>query len=451
MKTPVDLLINDGRIVTSRGLFRACVAIKKGVITSICSKHTAPKADKILDVKGRIILPGVIDAHTHIYDRKFRYKEDFETGSKAASAGGVTAFIDMPLISPIDSRKRVLEKIKTGERVSHVDFSLHAGMMNQSNMENIPEIISEGVRSFKVFTCSPYGVPDETILDILERAKNYDAIVAFHAENNGIVSYMRKIMERQERVDPLAHHESRPNEAEQEAVTRVILLAKIVGGQIHIAHVSTRQALEAVWIAKNEGVKVTVETCPHYLFFTQGDVKRLGPRLKVTPPLRSQKDVEAMWSGLKNGGIDILTSEHAPGAQEEKAVGWSNIWDAWSGLPSVETMLPLLLSEGVNKQRLSLADVHRVLCQRPARIFGLYGRKGDIAPGFDGDLVVVDLKLKKKVSVETLHYKVDQTPYEDIIFKGWPVTTIVRGNIVYDGEAILGTPGHGQFITMEKK
>ena len=451
MKTTVDLLITGGMIVTSHGLLRACVAIKKGIITSICKKHTAPKADKILDIKGKILLPGVIDAHTHIHDRKFRYKEDFKTGSQAASAGGVTSFIDMPLISPIDSRKQVLEKIEMGESLSHVDFSLHGGMMNQSNMENIPEIVSEGVRSFKVFTCSPHGVSDEVILDILERAKNNDSIVVFHAENDGIVSYKRKILERQKRVDPLAYHESRPNEAEQEAVTRVILLAKIAGEQIHIAHVSTRQVLKPVWVAKNEGTKVTIETCPHYLFFTQGDVKRLGPRLKVTPPLRSKEDVAAMWLGLKKGVIDILTSEHAPGTPEETAVGWSNIWDAWSGLPSVETMLPLLLSEGVNKRRLSLSDVHRVLCQSPARIFGLYGRKGDIAPGFDADLVVVDLRLKKRISIEMLHHKVDQTPYEGIVFKGWPVTTIVRGNVVYDGESIRGKPGSGQFIPMVKK
>jgi dihydroorotase-like cyclic amidohydrolase len=149
--------------------------------------------------------------------------------------------------------------------------------------------------------------------------------------------------------------------------------------------------------------------------------------------------------------IDILTSEHAPGTQEEKEVGWSNIWKAWSGLPSVETMLPLLLSEGVNKQKLSLSDVHRVLCENPARIFGFYGRKGDIAPGFDADIVVVDLKLEKKVSVEKLHYKVNHSPYEGSTFKGWPVTTIVRGNIVYDGESIVNKSGYGKFIPMKMR
>jgi len=451
MKNKVDLLVKGGVIATSRGLLRACIAIKNGVIVSVCKEPTAPKADEILDVKDKIVMSGVIDAHAHIHDRTFTYREDFETGSKAASAGGVTTFIDMPLTSPVDSKEKVLEKVKTGEKLSHVDFSLHAGMMNEKNMENIPEIVAEGVRSFKVFTCAPYGVSDETILNILERAKEHVSIVNFHAENDGIISHMHRIMESQRRVDPLAHHEARPNLAEQEAVTRVILLAKLVDEKIHISHMSTRQASESIWRAKNEGLGVTAETCPHYLFFTRGDVKRLGPYLKVNPPLRSDEDVAAMWTGLKKGAVDIVTSEHAPGTREEKEVGWSNIWEAWGGLPSVETMLPILLSEGVNKQKLTLSDVCRVLCENPARIFGLYGRKGDIAPGFDADLVVVDLSLEKRVSAERLHYKVDWTPYEGSIFKGWPVTTIVRGKAVYDGESVVGKLGYGKFIPMEVK
>jgi D-hydantoinase len=451
MKKKVDLLIKGGMIVASRGLSRACIAIENGIITSVCKEYSAPKADKVLSVKDKVLLPGAIDAHAHIHDGKFRYKEDFETGSKAALAGGVTTLIDMPLTSPVDNRERLVEKIETGERLSHVDFSLHAGMMNQKNLKNIPSIVAEGVRSFKVFTCSPHSVSDETMLDILEKAKESGSIVNFHAENKGIISYMRKIMDRQKRMDPLAHHEARPKEAEQEAVSRVILLARFIGESIHISHLSSRQALESVWAAKNEGAKVTAETCPHYLFFTKRDVENSGPYLKVNPPLRSKEDVAAMWSGLKKGMIDILTSEHAPGTQEEKEVGWSNIWKAWSGLPSVETMLPLLLSEGVNKQKLSLSDVHRVLCENPARIFGFYGRKGDIAPGFDADIVVVDLKLEKKVSVEKLHYKVNHSPYEGSTFKGWPVTTIVRGNIVYDGESIVNKSGYGKFIPMKMK
>ncbi len=449
MRHMVDLLIKGGMILTSHGLSRASIAVENGIIVSVCKEYSAPKADKVLHVEGKVILPGVIDAHAHIHDEKLRHKEDFETGSKAASAGGVTTFIDMPLASPVDSKERIIEKIKTGERLSYVDFSLHAGMMNRRNMENIPEIISEGVKSFKVFTCSPYGVSDETILDILERAKESRSIVNFHAENDGIIKYRLKTMRRQKRKDPLAHNEARPNEAEQEAVTRVTLLAKLVRENIHISHISTEQALKSIRAAKNEGVKVTVETCPHYLFFTKEDVKRLGPYLKVNPPLRSKEDTVAMWSGLKNGNIDILTSEHAPGTREEKEVGWTNIWDAWSGVPSVETMLPLLLSEGVNKKKLSLSEVRRVLCEKPARVFGLYGRKGDIAPGFDADFVVVDLKLRKKVSIEKLHYKVGQSPYEGSTFTGWPITTLVRGDLVYDEESVIGKPGHGKFIPMK--
>ncbi len=449
MKNRVDLLVKGGLIATPRGFLRACIAIENEVIVSVCKESVAPKAEEILDIKGKIVMPGVIDAHTHIHDRKFTHREDFQTGSKSAAAGGVTTFIDMPLTSPVDSKERILEKVKKGEKLSYVDFSLHAGMMNEKNLENIPEIVAAGVRSFKAFTCAPYGVSDETILQILEKAKEHGSVVNFHAENEGIISYMRRIMESQGRVDPLAHHEARPNLAEQEAVARVVLLAKLVDERIHISHMSTRQGLESVRKAKNEGVKVTAETCPHYLFFTKRDVERLGPYLKVNPPLRSHEDVAAMWAGLKKGTVDMVATDHAPGTREEKEVGWSDIWRAWGGFPSVETMLPLLLSEGVNKHKLALPDICRVLCENPARTFGLYGRKGDIAPSFDADLVIVDLSLERKVSAEGLHYKVGWTPYEGSVFKGWPVTTLVRGKVVYDGESLVGKSGYGKFVPME--
>lgn len=207
MRNEVDLLVKGGLIATSRGLLRASVAIKNGIIVSVCKEALAPRADEILVIKKKIVMPGVIDAHCHIHDRKFTYREDFETGSKAALAGGVTTFIDMPLTSPVDSKERILKKIEIGEKLSYVDFSLHAGMMNGKNLGNIPEIVEEGIKSFKVFTCAPYGVSDETILKILEMAKKQRSISNFHAENEGIIAHMRKIMERQKRVDPLAHHE----------------------------------------------------------------------------------------------------------------------------------------------------------------------------------------------------------------------------------------------------
>jgi len=445
----VDLLVKGGLIATSAGLLRACIAVKNGLIVSICKEPVAPKADKVLDVSGKIVIPGAIDAHAHIHDRRFTHHEDFTTGSAAAAAGGVTTFIDMPLTSPVDSSETVLEKIESGERLSHVDFSLHAGMMNEKNVEKIPEIAAAGVRSFKVFTCAPYMVSDETLLTILEKAKACSSVVNVHAENDGVVSYMSRLMRDSGRMDPLAHHEARPGIAEWEAINRVMLLAKLLDGRAHVSHVSTQQGLKSIHEAKSEGVRVTFETCPHYLFFTKRDVERLGPYLKMNPPLRSDADVTAMWRGLREGVVDIVTSEHAPGTNEEKEVGRSNIWKAWGGVPSIETMLPVLLSEGVNKHRITLPDLCRVLCENPARLFGLCRRKGVIAPGFHADLTVIDLRFRRKVSADKLHSKVKQTPYEGRTFKGWPIKTILRGEIVYDDEVVVGKPGYGKFIPME--
>jgi len=202
--------------------------------------------------------------------------------------------------------------------------------------------------------------------------------------------------------------------------------------------------------AKRRGISVTAETCPQYLVFTRRDIERLGPYLKMTPPLRTRDDVISLWKGLADGTIDMVVTDHAPGTREEKEVGWKDIWKAWGGIPGVETLLPIMLSEGVNKGRITPMKLVEVMCQRPAEVFGLYPRKGTLKEGSDGDLVIVDMKKEVTIRAGILHYKVGWTPYEGMKVVGYPEVTIIRGKVVAESGEILTKPGYGRFVAMTR-
>jgi len=443
-----SLVIRGGKVVTPKGIVKADLAIEEGKIAAVAKSQHLPKADREIDVRGRYIFPGGVDAHAHIYDPKYAYREDFKTGTMAAAAGGVTTIIEMVLQSPVDNPDRIREKIAVGEHESLVDFSLHAGMMNEENVKWVPEIVRLGVASFKAFMCAPYRVDEKTLSLIMEKVVRHHGIVNVHAEDEEIIWELTEKLKKEGRVDPLAHNESRPNIAEERAVSQAISLASSIGVHLHISHLTTKEGLQLIEDAKRDGLDVTTETCPHYLVFTKHDVQRHGPYLKVNPPLKSREDLNALWNGLKAGTIDIVTSEHAPGTRDEKEMGWKDIWQAWGGLPGIETMLPVLISEGVNKGRLTLENLCSILCERPARIFGLYPRKGAIMVGSDADLTVIDLKQKRKVRSGELHHKCGWSPYEGMTLTGWPTMTIARGEVVAENGEITGKSGFGKFVPM---
>lgn len=441
--------MRNGRVITPARTIEADILIEEGKITAVGRDIPTSNADRLIDARGKFILPGGIDAHAHLYDPKFTNREDFRSGTAAAAAGGVTTVIEMVLQSPADTPERVVEKIQHGSEESIVDFSLHAGMMNAQNMRNIGELAKLGVRSFKAFMCQPYYVDHEVLYAIMRETKRHRAITNVHAEDERSVARRKRSLIGKGRKDPIAHNESKPNSVEAKAIADATQLARNAKAWLHVSHVSTRQGVQLVRAAKGRGTNVTAETCPHYLTFTRRDVLKHGPYLKVNPPLKTAADLKGLWDGLRNGTVDMVTSEHAPGERSEKEVGWENIWEAWGGVPSIETMLPILLSEGVNKGRISLQDLCRIMCENPAATFGLYPRKGRITKGADADLVILDLALERKVAAESLHYKVGWTPYEGWTLKGWPVMTILRGEVVAEEGQVLGRPGLGKFVPMK--
>lgn len=443
----VDIVIKNGKIVTPYRMLDAGIAIANGKIVAIAKTPLLPRAEMVIDAKENFLLPGAIDTHAHLYDPEYVHREDFLNGTKAAAAGGVTTVIDMPLRTPALT-ELIKQKIHVAEKDAIVDFGFHSGMISEGNMSEIPSVARLGVRSFKVFTCAPFRVIDETLVKIMKIVFECDGVVYVHAEDDDIVSQETNRLRKQGRKDPIAYIESRPPRAELRAVNKVIKFAKHVGVRVHFAHLSTKRGIASLERAKTMGREITGETCPHYLIFMKKDIRRLGPYLKMTPPLRSKGDVVSLWRALKTGLVDTVASDHAPGTEDEKEVGWRDIWQASAGIPGVETLMPLMVSEGVNRDLISLQDLCRMLCERPAKIFRIYPRKGALLVGSDADIVIVDLKRKTTVSASKLHYKVGWTPYEGMRLKGYPILTIVRGEVVASSGEVVGRPGYGKLVSI---
>ncbi|MEA1905265.1 MAG: dihydroorotase family protein [Candidatus Hadarchaeota archaeon] len=440
-----DLVVRNARLVLPEGVVRGNLLVEGGHITNI-SKIEPPKGERDIDVEGKLVMPGAVDAHVHFHDPNYAHREDFENGSRAAAAGGVTCVVVMPLDTPMLSPRDLGEAIEEGENKSLIDFALHAGSMTPGAVEYIKADVELGVRTFKLFTCAPYGVEDSTLMRLMRSVDEAGAISFIHAEDDEILRMRMKELREAGRKDPLAHAESRPNEAEEKAVKRVLEHAHEIGCCLHLAHITTRQGARLVEDAKGKGVRATAETCPHYLLFRGEDMREKGPYLRVNPAPKSKADILALWKALARGAIDILVTDHAPGTKEEKEVGWEDIWKAQIGIPGVETLLPLMLSEGLARGRLTLERLVDALSTRPAKIFGLYPRKGVIRLGSDADLVVVDLKGRTRIEAERLHYKVGWTPYEGMEIKGIPVMTISRGVVIAEEGEVSGKPGRGRFL-----
>lgn len=440
-----DLVIRNARLVLPEGIVRGELSIEEGRIREIGVSGLA-KGVREIDAGDKIVMPGVVDAHAHLYDRNFLHREDFRNGSIAAAAGGVTSVIVMPLDTPILTLRSIREAINAGQKNSIIDFSLHAGNMTAESIKYVPKIASLGVKSFKAFTCAPYRMEYKALEELMVATKAVDAVTFVHAEDDDILRERTQQLLKEGRKDPFAHSDARPNEAEDKAMKNVIEHAKRAKCKLHLAHVTTRQGCEVVRNAKEKRLPISAETCPHFLIFTRNDIERLGPFLKVSPGLKTSEDCAALWDALAGGVIDIVTTDHAPGTREEKEVGWEDIWNAQIGVPGIETLLPIMLTEGVAKGRLTLERMVDVLSTKPAQIFNLYPRKGVIREGSDADLVMVDLKKEMTITARELHYKVGWTPYEGMRVRGVPTMTISRGVVLAEDGKVIGEPEHGQFL-----
>ena len=428
------ILLRNGEVGCGLGVYDGDILIEGGKILKILDRGHRLKGDKEIDCKGKLILPGLIDAHVHFRGGKESYKEDFETGSMAAVAGGVTTVLDMPNNRPpILSKKDLDAKRKSVKGGAYCNYGFFIGF----DGKNLKEIsLVKNVAGVKVYMCNStgeMGVGAKSVGKLFNKCKQ---IIVVHAEDGKCIfenekSYLHEFKGRQ--IDPSVHSKIHSPKCASIAVKAVCELAKKSGKKVHIAHLSTEGELEIVNKYRKAKVNVTCEVAPHHLVLSENDYEHLGNLIKINPPVRSNEDLFAMWKGIKFGEIDIIATDHAPHALVEKELDYVR---APAGVPELETLLPILLNV-VNDEGLTVAEVVKLCCENPAKIFGLKG-KGQIEEGFDADIVIVDMEKVKKVRGADFFTKCKWSPYEGMSFEGWPVMTFVGGQIVFKDGKIVG-------------
>jgi dihydroorotase len=441
----VDLVLLNSKAYVNGEIIETGIAIDEGKISRIAKETNLPKASKKLDLKGCLILPGLIDCHVHLRDQQLAYKEDFFTGTSAAAAGGVTTVLDMPNNTPVTMDPQSLrERIELAEKRTIVNIALFSAFPNDP--KEIAAIVKEGAIAFKIFLSQKIGGinidDDNALLQALKTTEKIGIKVAIHAEDREMSENALKEMLRDKCDGADAYVKVHSSNSCVKALQRVIRLVEKSFSHVHFCHISSAAELAIVLEAKEKGLPITFEVTPHHLFLTFSCLKCCGNFALTNPPLRTKRDVEALWNAFQRGSIDIVASDHAPHAINEKKV--ESVWNAKSGIPGLETTLPLLLTQ-VNKGQLRIADLVRACSEKPAQIFHLKNR-GSIAEGNWADLAVVDLSQEYKIDSSKFHSKAKYSPFDGHKVKGKPVKTFVSGQLVFDEDSIVAKPGSGQVI-----
>lgn len=446
-----NLYITNAQVVTEQEVFYGGVIVVGEKIAEVVHGVPEVSADETLDLHGMTLLPGVVDGHVHFNEPGREHWEGYYTGTRAAAAGGVTSVMEMPLNStpPTTNRVRLQHKREVVAEQMVVDCGQWGGLVD-NNLDDLEAMHADGVIGFKGFA-SASGVDFERLNDDLIYAgllkmSELGNLIGLHAENEWVCSYLSRQLKDAGRTDRAAWYKSRPPLAELETVQRAAYWASVTGGNLHIVHVSIPEGLRHIRWMNERGAHVTSETCPHYLFFDHEDFERIGPAAKCAPPIRSRQTVDRMWECVLDGLVDTIGSDHSPCTWDLKENGMDNIWDAWGGISGIQLTLPVMLSEGVNKRGLSLTALACMLAVNPARLFGLYPKKGSIQPGADADLVVVDMEKEWTLTAEHLFYKNPFSAYVGSSFKGRVERTLVRGTTVYADGQITVEPGYGRLL-----
>jgi allantoinase len=444
---PAELVVDEGRIVS---------APPAGSVT--CGSE-----EQWINLGGALVLPGVIDGHVHFNDPGFAHREDFSSGTTAAAAGGVTCVVDMPCTSlpPVTSVDALRRKLRIVGAKAHVDYMLWGGVAAQTLAqtdwrEQLAALVERGVPALKVYTLSgmeSFGeLSYRQLEEVLKEAARLDVPVGVHAEDPTTVRELEARLKGSGHDGPLAYAASRPAQAEAAAVAAVAELAAATGARVHIVHLGSAQALEQLLAARKRGVRISCETCPHFLEFTTDDLDRLGSKLKTAPVVKSAADRDRLWLALAGREIAFVTTDHAAGQwPEEKHTG--SFWTDYGGIPGVELLLPYLHSAGVCSGRITLERLVELTATGPARFFGIHRRKGRLEPGFDADFVVFDDTEAWTVRADRFHNLNRYTPFEGMTLTGRVRATYVRGQCAFrrssDGGELFGPAGLGEWVRRE--
>ena len=446
-----DTAILGGTVVWSRGSTMADIGIIDGKIDVIARNIPNESAARVIDASGKLVMPGVIDAHCHpVYD------DDIEGTSIAAAHGGVTTMIPfigpnpawgLPATNLADTVKPFIEQ---GETNSVIDFGIHGVVIGHDDVvPQIPSLVEMGVISIKFFMAYKKRgmmLEDDEILRVMDALSSNGAIAMVHAENGAAIDYLTDKLSAAPSVEHGAFIKAHRDLLEAEAIFRAVALAESMGCPLYIPHVAVKEGIDILRpVMPSLPIPLFLETCPHYLLLTNDEVLRRGPLAKIGPPIRERHDNDALWEAVRNGMIKVIGTDHAS-IHQDKKFECNHILDARFGAPGIEFLLTLTYSEGVRKNRISLGQLIEVLCENPAKIFGLYPRKGAIIPGADADLLVFDPDLRRICSAETQHGKSDYCLYEGMETVGAPVIVMQRGKILVENDNLVAKPGDGKYI-----
>ena len=452
-----DTIIANGRVVTASDTYASDVAIKDGKINAIGQSLPRENAGRVIDAAGRYVFPGGIDVHTHL-DMPFggtTSADDFETGTRAAAFGGTTTLIDFAIQYKGQTLRTAYDAWMakaSGKAVCDYAFHCIITDLADAQLAEMNALVREGVTSFKLFMAYPgvFMLDDASIFKAMRAASKNGGMICMHAENGGAIDVIVQQALAEGKKAPKYHALTRPTTAEAEAVSRAIALAEMAGSPVYIVHLSCHDALEKVREARDRGLPVYAETCPQYLYLSLENMDAPGfegAKYVFTPPLREKWNQEKLWNGLKTDHLQVVSTDHCPFCfKEQKEMGKDDFTKIPNGGPGIEHRMSLIYSGGVAGQRFSVNRFVELVSTTPAKLFGLYPRKGTIAVGSDADLVIFDPNRKHTISAKTHHMRVDYSMFEGIEVTGMPDVVLSRGKVVIEADKFLGRPGAGEFL-----
>jgi dihydropyrimidinase len=450
-------LIRGGTVVTATDLYRGDVLIEDEKISAIGTSFEGVGADRTIDASGKYVLPGGIDVHTHL-DMPFggtTSADDFESGTIAAAHGGTTSVVDFAIQYRGQTLRHALDAWRMkAEGKAAIDYGFHMIVtdLNDSVEREMDDLVREGVTSFKLFMAYPgvFMLDDASIFRALLRTRENGGTICMHAENGGVIDVLVKRALAEGKTAPKYHALTRPARAEAEATHRAIALAEMAGVPIYIVHLSAAEALEMVTEARDRGLPAYAETCPQYLFLSYDNYEEPGfegAKYVMSPPLRPKQTQDQLWRGLASNDLQAISTDHCPFCmKEQKELGRDDFSKIPNGAPGIETRMSLVHDGGVRAGKISWNRFVELTSTSPAKIFGLFPRKGTIAPGSDADVVVFDPNKKQTLSAKTLHMKVDYNPYEGREVSGVSETVLSRGRVIVEKGKFTGRAGAGSFL-----
>ena len=462
MMSGLDLVIRNGTVVTASDKINCDVGIKDGAVALL---GNGLEAAETIDATGKLVLPGGVDSHVHLAERPFfgvTSADDFESGSISAACGGTTTVIPFaeqikgePLRAALDE----YHEKATGKAVIDYAFHMMITEVNQQVLgQELPALVEDGYTSLKVYmTYDGMVLNDREILDVLGVARETGAMVMIHAENDHCIHWLTDKLNREGKSALENYPDMAPAPVEREATHRAITLGEIADVPVLIVHVSASEAADQIEWGQRRGIKVFGETCPQYLFLSDEHIRQPGwegAKYMCAPIPREVTNQNRLWQGIANGVFQVFSSDHCAFLFEsdsgKKAHGTPHFRHVAPGVPGIEARQALLFSEGVGKGRIDLHDFVALCSTNAAKIYGLYPRKGTIAVGADADIAIWDAEREVTLSTNMLHDAMDYTPYEGMKVRGWPVTTVSRGEVVCHEGEMLATPGRGKFLRCEK-